>query len=57
MAVGSGIGKGLGVTVARTKGREGRVQEIGSGGLGEGQGRGGNCLLERVKKKKKGQKM
>ncbi len=52
MAVGSGICKGLGVTVAWAIGREGRVEEVGLGGLGEGQRGGGNCLLERVKKAK-----
>lgn len=52
MAVGSGICKGLGVTVAWAIGREGSVEEVGLGGLGEGQWWGGNCLLERVKKPK-----
>lgn len=50
MAVGSGICKGQGVTVAWAIGREGSVEEVGLGGLGEGQWGGGNCLLERVKR-------
>lgn len=49
MSVGSGICKGLGVTVAWAIGREGSVEEI---GLGEGQWWGGNCLLERIKRPK-----
>ena len=54
MAVGSGICKGLGVTVAWAVGigREGGVEEVGLGGLGEGQWGRGNCLLERVKRPK-----
>lgn len=49
MAVGSGICKGLGVTVAWVIGREGSVQEVGLGGLGEGQWWGGNYLLKKPK--------
>lgn len=52
MTVGSRICKGLGVTVAWAIGRKGSVEEIGLGGLGEGQWGGGNCLLERVKRPK-----
>lgn len=37
VAVGPGICNGLGVTVASTIGREGIVEEVGLGGLGEGQ--------------------
>lgn len=47
MAVGSGICKGLGVTIAWAIGREDSVEEVGLGGLGEGEWRGGNYLLER----------
>lgn len=50
MAVRSGICKGLGVTEAWAIGREGRVEEVGLGGVGEGKRWGGNCSLERVKK-------
>lgn len=39
MAAGSGVCKRLGVRVARTIGR---VEEVGLGGLGEGQWGGGN---------------
>ena len=49
MPVGSGICKGLGVTVAWAKGGEGSVEEVGLGGLGKGQRGGGNCLSEGVK--------
>lgn len=42
MAVGSGICKGLGITVAWMIGREGSVEKVGLGGPGEGQWRGGN---------------
>lgn len=52
MPVGSGICKGLGVTVAWAKGGEGSVEEVGLGGLGEGQRGGGNCLSEGVKRPK-----
>lgn len=52
MGVGSGICKGLGAMVAWGKGREGSVEEVGLGGLGEGHWGGGNCLSERVKKAK-----
>lgn len=48
MAEGSGVSKGLRVTVAPAIGREGSVEEVGLGGLGEGQWGGGNCLLEEV---------
>lgn len=37
MAVGPGICKGLGVKVAWAIGREGRVEEVGLGRLGEGE--------------------
>lgn len=49
MALGSGICKGLGVTEAWAKGREGSVKEVGLGGPGEGQWGGGNCLVGRGK--------
>lgn len=52
MPVGSGICKGLGVTVAWAKGGEGSVEEVGLGGVGEGQRGGGNCLSEGVKRPK-----
>lgn len=52
MVEGPGNWEGMGVTVAWAIGREGSMEKVRLGGLGKGQWRGGNCLLERAKRPK-----